>query len=511
MAVSKKKTPLPKLSKVIRDEIRMTCALKGFSTLIQGNGKTNNRQFDQMYHFYHGKKPHRPSQIEMLCKGHGSYRALYNLSQVTVTSKNGSTESVNRLFLKPSLHLDLNVNYRADIELVTEDLERKTVNNPLLVTGRSLHVLAKKGVSFYRKALSFASKKWDVKKNEPIESGCNVDDVIDYVRREMYNEMYDIQREDSDIDDDYNELDEVDDATSNRDEDKETNDGEEINNETEDTCAEPNPKPPSPKDSQKAPTNKRIHDDDIPNNWFFPGFFAFVVFGPFADPNDRLACFEIEDLQKAASRAAKRKAELIEKEKDRANDDHNKRGFTTDQKINMEALTLQRLAHEQTTKESNLVALIAHESAIGRQIKASERRAFVRCKEYDASNMFWKQCDDLINKQVEITENIAKFTMNINPTNGDDEKKKSIEDFIGSDSESLFSPNKRPSPSKKKKGRNKNSNDNTDANLALLSSDSESDVSTTKERERDSESTGVKPIGYPKRKSSPRKEKRVSN
>ena len=90
-------------------------------------------------------------------------------------------------------------------------------------------------------------------------------------------------------------------------------------------------------------------------------------------------------------------------------------------------------------------------------------------------------------------------------------KKKSIEDFIGSDSESLFSPNKRPSPSKKKKGRNKNSHDNTDANLALLSSDSESDVSTTKERERDSESTGVKSIGYPKRKSSPRKEKRVSN
>ena len=177
----------------------------------------------------------------------------------------------------------------------------------------------------------------------------------------------------------------------------------------------------------------------------------------------------------------------------------------------MEALTLQRLAHEQTTKESNLVALIAHESAIGRQIKASERRAFVRCKEYDASNMFWKHCDDLINKQAEITENIAKFTMNINPTNGDDEKKKSIEDFIGSDSESLFSPNKRPSPSKKKKGRNKNSNDNTDANLALLSSDSESYASTTKERERVSKSPGVKQIGYPKRISYPRKEKRVRN
>lgn len=194
----------------------MTCALKGFSTLIQEKGKTKNRQFDQMYHSYHGKKPHHPSQIRMLCKGHGSYRALYDvISQVTVTSKNGTTESVNRLFLKPSLHLDLNVNYRADFDIVTEDLERKTVNNPLLVTGRSLHVLAKKGISFYR-ALSFAVKKWDVKTNQPFNTGCNVDDVIDYVRREMYNEMYDIEREDSDIDDDYNELDEVGDATSDR-------------------------------------------------------------------------------------------------------------------------------------------------------------------------------------------------------------------------------------------------------------------------------------------------------
>ena len=58
------------------------------------------------------------------------------------------------------------------------------------------------------------------------------------------------------------------------------------------------------------------------------------------------------------------------------------------------------------------------------KIEAAERRAFVRCKDYDASNMFWKQCDDLINKQVEITENIAKFTMNINSANGDDEKKR---------------------------------------------------------------------------------------
>lgn len=91
-------------------------------------------------------------------------------------------------------------------------------------------------------------------------------------------------------------------------------------------------------------TKNRISDDDIPNNWFFPRFFAFVVFGPFANPSDKFACFEIMDLKKAARRASKRKSE----EKERAKDDHNKRGLTTDHKISMDALTLQRMAHDQT-------------------------------------------------------------------------------------------------------------------------------------------------------------------
>jgi len=83
--VTKKQAPFPKLSKVIRDEIRMTCALCGFSNLIEGSGKTKNRQFDQMYHFYHGKKTHRPSQIRMLCQGQGIYSAMYDSSPVIVT------------------------------------------------------------------------------------------------------------------------------------------------------------------------------------------------------------------------------------------------------------------------------------------------------------------------------------------------------------------------------------------------------------------------------------------
>jgi len=469
--VTKKRAALPKLPKLIRDEIRMTCALKGFSNLIQGKGKNRNQQYDQMYIFYHGKKPHRPSQIRMLCNGQGSYRDMYDSSQVMVTSKSGDTESVTRLYLKPSLHLDLNTDYRADYDLLSEDLERKTVNNPLLITGRSLHALAKKGITHYRKALSFASKKWDLKKNEPKESGCTSADVIDFVRREMYNEMYDIPRDDTDSDEeeDYSELNEVDNDTigNTKNGDVFGDDGDDTNDDDEDTATKTNPKSPLPTKLQKSTSStkssseKRNPDDDIPNNWFFPGFFSFVIYGPFANASDRLACYEINDSAIAASRASKRKADLLDKEKKRSNDDFNKRGFTTDQKISIEALNLQRLAHEQTTNESNLVALIAHESALGRQIEAAERRAFIRCKDYDASNIFWKNCDSLITKQAEITENIAKYTRNINPvtirnqTNEDSEMQKSMVDLLGSDSESdsIVAKNKRSSSMNKKEGK----------------------------------------------------------
>ena len=142
----------------------MTVALQGYSRLIQGKGRTMKSQYDQMIIFYHGQKPNRPSQIKLLCNGAASYRDMYESTQSAVTSKSQDLSSTSILTLKSTLTLDLNVNYRCGQEIVLSDLERKTINDPLLVTGRSLHGLAKKGVTFYRKALSYAVKKWDLKK-----------------------------------------------------------------------------------------------------------------------------------------------------------------------------------------------------------------------------------------------------------------------------------------------------------------------------------------------------------
>ena len=49
--------------------------------------------------------------------------------------------------------------------------------------------MAKKGTANYRKALSFAVKKFDLDKMEVLESGNSVEDVIEYVRCEMYKHL----------------------------------------------------------------------------------------------------------------------------------------------------------------------------------------------------------------------------------------------------------------------------------------------------------------------------------
>ena len=46
-----------------------------------------------------------------------------------------------------------------------------------------------------------------------------------------------------------------------------------------------------------------------------------------------------------------------------------------------------------------MVALMGHSALLGRHIDASERRATIRCVNYNSNNVYWKKCDDLIEQQ----------------------------------------------------------------------------------------------------------------
>ena len=115
-------------------------------------------------------------------------------------------------------------------------------------------------------------------------------------------------------------------------------------------------------------------------------------------------------------RGAKRKSHMEFNESERVSDSRNNRGFSTDQRISIEGLYLQKQIQLQQSAEASMISLIAHERAISRQIDSAERRAEMRCKKYDPTNMHWKVVDLLLKKQAGIMkkmeENTASFENN---------------------------------------------------------------------------------------------------
>ena len=159
-------------------------------------------------------------------------------------------------------------------------------------------------------------------------------------------------------------------------------------------------------------------DVKVPTSYIFPSFMAFVSYGPFVEKNKRLNLFLVKDSAKGAtiSRSKKRKEELNELMVARRNDNENTRGLTIDQKINLASFQLQKRNQEQMENEQRLVALIANESALMRQVDAAERRAIIRCKEYDPTNRFWKMVDDLMDEQAESTAKLKEFKNSVDTT-----------------------------------------------------------------------------------------------
>ena len=362
----------------------MTCALKAYSHLKQGKGKTVMQQHDSMYAFFHGKPPHRPSQIKLLAEGStASYRELYESVQNKATNKNDDLATTTELFLKKTLHRDPVMTFRAGKEINYLDLEKKAMNGSLLVTGRTLLALAKKGAKFFRRANSFAEQKWDMKKGLPVESGTTIDDVLKFVRQSMYEYVNSNKGEMSGDEDD------------NDDDNNNGDDG-----------------------GGSSGEGSSDEDVEVPDSFIFPGYMAFVAWGPFAEPNDRLLLFTIQDAPKnmTLGRAAKRKADQKLNESERSTDSKNHRGFNTDQRISIEGLYIQKQMHRQQSAESSMISTIAHEQAISRQIQAAERRAELRCKEYDPSNMHWKVVDELLAKQAVLTQKMEKNTASFTST-----------------------------------------------------------------------------------------------
>ena len=177
------------LQKELRDELRTTAAMCCYSLMRSGKAKSVTAQYEYMSSLYHGEEPSIPSNIKMLCDGSYIYKDLYDVvDSDSITSKSDDAVAGSRdiFSLKSSLTRDDSRTYYTNRDILVADLEKKGRNGQQLVSGRNLLDIAKKGTANYRKALSFAVKKFDLEKMEVYESGNTIDDVLEFVRTEMY-------------------------------------------------------------------------------------------------------------------------------------------------------------------------------------------------------------------------------------------------------------------------------------------------------------------------------------
>ena len=146
-----------------------------------------------------------------------------------------------------------------------------------------------------------------------------------------------------------------------------------------------------------------------------------------------------------------RKIEAREKALEAKGDSHCSRGFTTDQRIDIETLGLQKESMLDRKHEVAMVALSLEESAMTKMVDAAERRAMQRCPDYDSGNQYWKKVDGMLKDQDQLMVKIRNFNQSIMNQKPCD---LSISDFLNE-----------PSPAKKRKAIDldeMNSNDGDD-------------------------------------------------
>ena len=116
------------LLKEIRDELRMTAAMRCYSILRTSGSKSLTAQYDYMSSLFHGDDPSIPSNIKLLCEGSYVYKDLYDIVEddaVVSRSSIQNTECRSSLSLKVSLSRNKSRVFFAGKHIVRSDMEKK--------------------------------------------------------------------------------------------------------------------------------------------------------------------------------------------------------------------------------------------------------------------------------------------------------------------------------------------------------------------------------------------------
>ena len=179
-----------------------------------------------------------------------------------------------------------------------------------MIGGRNLLDLAIKGCKYYKKAMAYNTHLWDTTRMEPKNSGHTIQDCINHVRRKMYldtlkgNNNNDEECEVDSESEDVADKDLVDDTGRN--EAIETNhiativtSDSNIIRDTNEAAASTTAAAPTYDDSDASVSSTPSEDSiSVPDDYLFPSYFVFILWGPYVHPDQRVNCMLIDDKDK---------------------------------------------------------------------------------------------------------------------------------------------------------------------------------------------------------------------
>jgi hypothetical protein len=317
-------TPNLELCVRIRNEVRSCVATKILSSIFQMGTMTVRKidvKFDEMFH----GTTEVLSHLDMVIKGSPPYDRLYEELVTTVTDSDSDTNP-STLALNRSQFL-LDKDYVINRHFTRSFLANKNTSGlGGLVRGRALHAIGKKSIANMKKALAFLRMIPEVdeltKEGVVYKSGIGEEEVKSKLLDLMFIEL-----------NGKSDGDKVEEITVD---DEDDSNNIIISPETEDVRLD-------------SSTKSR------PYGWFFSGWFAFCLFGPFVKENQRLTIFEEgankQDNMKINGRAAKREVEKKESEIERNNDNKTDRGISMSMKIGFATLELKSKEIEMKSKQ----------------------------------------------------------------------------------------------------------------------------------------------------------------
>lgn len=370
-----------RISRNLRDEIRRTVALNGLNHIVSKSSMKKTDMERALYDLFHGKDE-VASLVKMCVEGEGQFSELFVKETKTVTTKLSSIETT-KLRLKDVLSRTSNERYYAGekYEITTAVIQQMTFKNDMLVTGRALLDSARAGFRHLKLAMSYADKMVD-KEGKPLDPETRIEDILTFVLQLMWKESkgssIDINMGDDEI---------------SREE------PEELPMEVSDMSA-----------------------SDVPDGWMFPGWIAFVLWGPFVDQSKRLDLLKtsegdiffqhrrgrISALQKIKTES-EYKIENIS-QCDSGEIQLSPTSFTIKEKISVAYLALQNQKTIQQRQESVLIALSLRERAVSAELDRAQRGAERKCPNFDERHSAWIRVAALETESDEIIREMAALS-----------------------------------------------------------------------------------------------------